>query len=159
MEWLDKLDAKLETAEKALLVFLFSTLILLISFNIITRNLFNYSFQAILEAAPGTVLWLALFGSSLALKKNRHIKLEIVRRYLGRRARHFAHIFCGLIGLSIMSVLLVASVVFVNNEIQIFGRVGWVSVVFPLFFALASFRYALQVVRFSPFADSGENER
>ena len=146
MQWCNKLDDQLALAEKALLVFLFSSLVLLISFNIITRNLFNYSFQRILEAAPGIVLWLALIGSTLALKQNRHIKLEIFLRYLGRGARRFARILSGLIGLSIMSVLLVSSIVFVKNEIQIFGPVGWVSIVFPLFFLLASFRYALQVL-------------
>ena len=159
MEWPDKLDDRLELAEKALLVILFSTLILLICFNIITRNLFNFSFQAILEAAPGTVLWLALLGSSLALKKNRHIRLELVPRYLGPGARRLARILCGLIGLSIMGVLFVASIVFVKNEIQIFGPVGWVSVGFPLFFALAAFRYALQAVNAFRFADGREEIR
>ena len=156
MEWLKKLDAGLELAEKALIVFLVSVLILLISFNILTRNLFNYSFQAILEAAPGNVLWLALTGSTLAMKKNRHIKLELIRRYLGGRARRFTRIVCGVIGLTIMALLFFASIVFVRNEIQIFGAVGWVSVAFPLFFAVVSFRYARQVVDGRHFDDSGD---
>ena len=157
MHWLTKLDDTLALVEKALLVFLFSSLILLISFNIISRNLFNYSFQRVLEAAPGTVMWLALIGSTLALKQNRHIKLEIVLRYLGRRARSFARIFSGLVGLSIMGILFVASIEFVNNEIQIFGIIGWISVVFPSFFMLASFRYALQVVSAFRSADDRES--
>ena len=157
MHWLIKLDDTLALVEKALLVFLFSSLILLISFNIISRNLFNYSFQRVLEAAPGTVMWLALIGSTLALKQGRHIKLEIALRYLGRRARSFARILSGLVGLSIMGVLFTASIEFVKNEIQIFGLIGWISVVFPLFFMLASFRYALQVVSPSRSADNREN--
>ncbi len=157
MHWLIKLDDTLALVEKALLVILFSSLILLISFNIISRNLFNYSFQRVLEAAPGTVMWLALIGSTLALKQGRHIKLEIVLRYLGRRTRRFARIFSGLVGLSIMGVLFVASIEFVKNEIQIFGLIGWISVVFPLFFMLASFRYALQIVSLSRSADNKES--
>ena len=157
MHWLIKLDDTLALVEKALLVILFSSLILLISFNIISRNLFNYSFQRVLEAAPGTVMWLALIGSTLALKQGRHIKLEIVLRYLGRRTRSFARIFSGLVGLSIMGVLFVASIEFVKNEIQIFGLIGWISVVFPLFFMLASFRYALQIVSLSRSADNKES--
>ena len=148
MQWLSKLDAWLEFAEKTLVVLLFSALILLISFNIVTRNLFNYSFQLILEAAPGIVLWLALLGSTLALKQHRHIKLEIFLRYLGRRIRGAAGIFRGFIGLSIMMILFVASIEFVKNEVEIFGTGGWVSVVFPLFFALAAFRYGLQTAAF-----------
>lgn len=157
MHWLTKLDGKLACAEKALLVFLFSSLILLISFNIVTRNLFSHSFQRMMEAVPGTVLWLALFGSTLGLKQSRHIRLEIVLRYVGRRARTFARVFSGLVGMAIMGVLFVASIEFVQNEIQIFGPVGWVSVVFPLFCALSSFRYALQMAGLGGPADSGEN--
>lgn len=146
MHWLTRIDEALELAEKTLLVLLFSSLILLFVFNILTRNLLNYSFQIILEVAPGVVLWLALLGSTLALKQQKHIKLELLLRYLGRRSQLFARSFSGLIGLCIMGVLFVASIEFVINEIEIFGPAGWVSVVFPIFFLLASFRYALQVV-------------
>ena len=159
MHWLTKLDDRLEFAEKALIVILFSSLILLICFNIITRNLFDYSFQRIMEAAPGIVLWLALFGSTLALKQNRHIKLEIFVRYLGRRGQCFARIFSSVVGLTIMGVLFIASIEFVKNEIQIFGRIGWISMAIPMFFLLASFRYALQMVGASRCPARGDNTR
>ena len=146
MQWLTKLDQWMESAEKALVVFLFSSLVLLILLNIITRNLFDYTFQLISEIAPGTVLWLALVGSTLALKRNRHIKLEIFLRYTSVRVRAFARLLTGAIGLSIMGALFVASLEFVKNEVQIFGPGGWVAVVFPFFFALASFRYVLQII-------------
>jgi hypothetical protein len=43
-----------------------------------------------------------------------------------------------------MGGLLVASVFFTYNEIAIFGRSGWLTAIFPLFFALTAFRFALQ---------------
>ena len=159
MHWLTRIDAALELVERTLLVLLFSSLILLIGFNIFTRNILNYSFQIILEAAPGVVLWMALLGSTLALKQQKHIKLELLLRYLGRPFRSFARIFSGLIGLSIMGLLFVASIEFVINEIEIFGPAGWVSVVFPIFFLLAAFRYALQMAnRRSSAGDGGRVE-
>lgn len=139
-----KLNDALATAEKALVVFLFSTLIFLIVFNIITRNIFNISFQEILEITPGFVLWLTLFGTTLALKNGRHIKLELVLRHLGRRNRYLAQIMSGIFGMAVMGVLFVASFDFVKNEIEIFGHGGWTSVIFPVFFALSFFRYAVQ---------------
>lgn len=156
MQWLTKFDETLASAEKALLVFLFSCLAVLLFFNIVTRNLFSYSFQLIQEAAPGIVLWLALIGSTLALKQQRHIKLEIFLRYLGRRSRRSARFLSGMAGLAVMSVLFVASIEFVKNEVQIFGIGGWVSVVFPVFFLLASFRYALQMASAAATADDRE---
>ncbi len=146
MRWLFKFDDALAVAEKALIVFLFSVLILLIVFNIITRNIFNVSFQKVLEITPGLVLWLTLCGSTLALKNRRHIKLELLLRYLGARARSLAKIISCIFGLAVMGVLFVASFEFVQGEVDIFGIRGWTAIIFPLFFALSFFRYAVQIV-------------
>ena len=139
-----KLNDALATVEKALVVFLFSTLIFLIVFNVITRNIFDLSFQKLLEITPGFVLWLTLFGTTLALKNRRHIKLELVLRHLGRRNRYLAQIMSSIFGMAVMGVLFAASFDFVKNEIDIFGHGGWTSVIFPVFFALSFFRYAVQ---------------
>jgi TRAP-type C4-dicarboxylate transport system permease small subunit len=138
-----KLNDALATVEKVLVVFLFSTLIFLIVFNVITRNIFNLSFQTLLEITPGFVLWLTLFGTTLALKNKRHIKLELVLRHLGQRNRYLAQIMSSIFGMSVMGVLFAASFDFVKNEIEIFGHGGWTSIVFPVFFALSFFRYAV----------------
>ena len=139
-----KLNDALATVEKVLVVFLFSTLIFLIVFNVITRNIFNLSFQTLLEITPGFVLWLTLFGTTLALKNRRHIKLELVLRHLGQRSRYLAQIMSSIFGMAVMGVLFAASFDFVKNEVEIFGHGGWTSVVFPVFFALSFFRYAVQ---------------
>ena len=141
-----KLNDALATVEKALVVFLFSTLIFLIVFNVITRNIFNLSFQKLLEITPGFVLWLTLFGTTLALKNRRHIKLELMLRHLRRRNRYLARIMSSIFGMAVMGVLFVASFDFVKNEIEIFGHGGWTAVIFPVFFALLFFRYAVQTV-------------
>ena len=146
MRWLFKFDDALAFAEKALIVFLFTALILLIVFNIVTRNIFNVSFQKVLEITPGFVLWLTLCGSTLALKNQRHIKLELLLRYLGTRARSFAKIISSIFGLTVMGVLFVASFEFVRGEVDIFGIRGWTAIIFPLFFVLSFFRYAVQIV-------------
>jgi len=145
MRWLFKCDDALAVAEKALIVFLFSVLISLIVFNIITRNVFNVSFQKILEVTPSFVLWLTLCGSTLALKNQRHIKLEVLLRYLGVRVRSLAEIISCIFGLAVMGVLFAASFEFVRGEVEIFGIRGWTAIIFPLFFALSFFRYAVQI--------------
>ena len=82
MHYLYKIDDFLAQIEKYLILLLSSTLILLVVLNILLRNLFNVSFRIILELAPVIVLWSALAGSTLALKQQRHIKLELFIRYL-----------------------------------------------------------------------------
>jgi TRAP-type C4-dicarboxylate transport system permease small subunit len=50
----------------------------------------------------------------------------------------------------IMAVLGYGSLDFVTNEVAIFGTRGWLAVVFPIFFALAFFRFFTQVLSVSP---------
>lgn len=143
MRWLAKIDDTLESAEKALVVGLFSVLVVMIAANIVARNLFGVSYQKILEISPGIVLWLALAGASLGLKKQRHIKLEILLRYAGGRTRRLARLLGGLFGAIVMATLFAASLTFVKNEMAIFGLRGASALVFPLFFALSFLRCLL----------------
>lgn len=139
------------------MVLLFSLLVVLIAFNIVSRNLFHLSFQKILEIAPAFVLWLALLGSSLALKSQRHIRLELILRFCSYPVRYVAGILTGLFGMAVMGILFYASLGFVDNEIDIFGRWGWLAVIFPLFFALSCFRYLTLVIN-GPKAGSAGTE-
>jgi TRAP-type C4-dicarboxylate transport system permease small subunit len=112
--------------------------------NILLRNLAGTSLPGAFEIAAALVLWLALVGGSLALRDRQHIKIEFLRRYLPAPWRRRAELAVSLFGLGGMGVLLVAALLFTANEVAIFGRSGWLTVVFPLFFALSAFRFALQ---------------
>lgn len=141
---LQRLDGIVARMEKALVVALFAAMIGLIGFNIVARNLFNHSYRIILEISPILVLWLALLGSTLALKYQRHIRLEIILRHVAPPLRRSARSAACLFGLAVMAVLLAASVKFVQNEVAMFGLKGWASVILPVFFALAAFRFLIQ---------------
>ena len=114
-------------------------------FNIFSRNLLHISFQSLLELSPALVLWLALIGSTLAMKNDRHIKLEILLRFCPASIRRVAHVATSLFGLGVMGILFLASLKFVTNEISIFGGAGYVSVIFPVFFILVFFRYGVRL--------------
>ncbi|MBT8359008.1 MAG: TRAP transporter small permease subunit [Desulfobacterales bacterium] len=146
MRYVKKLDEFLAVFEKSLVVVFFSALILLISFNVISRNLFQISFQKILETTPSLVLWLALLGSSLALKYQRHIKLGILLRYCSNKFKTFAILAQSVFGMMVMGILLVVSIEFVGNEIVIFKKWGLISIIFPIFFATSFFRYFIQLM-------------
>lgn len=146
MRYINKFDEFLAVFEKSLVVTFFSTLILLIAFNVISRNLFQVSFQKILEISPALVLWLALLGSSLALRNQRHIKLEILLRYCSDKFKTFAIIAGSAFGMTVMGILFFVSIEFVGNEIVIFGKWGLISIIFPMFFAISFFRYFIQLM-------------
>ncbi len=146
MRFIRKFDEFLSVFEKSLVVAFFSALILLITFNVISRNLFQVSFQKILEISPSLVLWLALIGSSLALRNQRHIKLEILLRFGSDKFKTFAITAQNALGMTIMGVLFLVSIEFVGNEIDIFKKWGLISIIFPIFFATSFFRYFIQLM-------------
>ncbi len=143
---LKKIDSGLAVAEKIIVVALFFSLVASIAINIIARNIFQASFQTLLEIGPALVLWLALIGSTLALRENRHIRIELVLRYCPPRLIALAGRLCGVFGMVIMAFLGYGSLEFVTNEAAIFGAKGWLAVVFPLFFSIAFFRFFTQVL-------------
>lgn len=148
--FLRKIDQVLAMAEKAVAVALFFALVVSIAVNIVARNLFQTSFQYLLEMGPAMVLWLALIGSTLALRENRHIRIELVLRFCPPRLAVLAGRICGLFGMVIMAVLGYGSFEFVTNEVAIFGTRGWLAVVFPIFFTIAFFRFFTQVLAIAP---------
>ncbi len=146
MHILKKIDPWLAAAEKTLAVTLFFALVASIAINIIARNVFHTSFQHLLEIGPALVLWLALIGSTLALRENRHIKIELLLRFCPPRLKAIAGRLCGVFGMVIMALLGYGSLEFVTNEVAIFGTRGWLAVVFPVFFTIAFFRFFTQVL-------------
>lgn len=136
-----RFDDALALIEKWIIVICFSCLIFCIVFNILSRNIFHLPSHKIFEAGPNLVLWLALLGASLALKQQRHVRLELVLRYLSNSSRMWAAVMVNLFGALVMGILLVTSVAFVKNEIAMFGTWGRLSIIFPIFFSLAAFRY------------------
>ena len=143
---LKKIDAWLAAAEKTLAVALFFALVASIAVNIVARNIFQTSFQFLLEIGPALVLWLALVGSTLALRENRHINIELLLRFCPPHLAALAGRLCGVFGMAVMALLGVASLEFVTNEVAIFGARGRLAVVFPAFFAIAFFRFLVQVL-------------
>ena len=138
---IQRIDDALALIEKSLIVICFSLLVFLIVFNILSRNIFHLPSHAIFAAGPNLVLWLALLGASLALKQQRHIRVELVLRYCSDRIRLWAAVAVSLFGALVMTTLLVTSVEFVNNEIEMFGASGRLAIIFPIFFSVAAFRY------------------
>ena len=119
----------------------FALLVFFIVFSILSRNIFHLPSHQIVEAGPSLVLWLALLGASLAMKRQRHVRLELVLRHCSRRIRRWAAVAVNLFGALVMGILLAASFEFVNNEIAMFGSWGRLSIIFPFFFSVGAFRY------------------
>jgi len=160
MSVIRKIDQYLLYFEKALAVFFFIILTGLILVNIISRNIFHISFHKILEIAPSFVLWLSLLGATMAIKYNRHIRLELFTKFLSGPVKTIAIVLVNLFGIILMVILLMASIQFVSNEIEIFGVWGSVTLCFPLFFAVASFRFFTALIyHLSEISTTNDNDK
>ena len=89
------------------------------------------------------MLWLALTGALLGLKYQRHIKIELLLRFLPPAAQRMARAATGVFVMGVTGLLTYGAVGFTYNEIALFGARGWLALCFPLFFALAFIRSAL----------------
>lgn len=146
MRLIKRIDSFLFACEKILVVFFFSALVLGVTANIISRNFFQVSFDSILELSPVFVVWTALLGATVAMKEKRHLKLELFIRYCPDRFRKLSNVLVSAFGVGVTGILFTASLTFVANEISIFGARGRLSIIFPVFFGLACFRYAVGVL-------------
>jgi C4-dicarboxylate transporter, DctQ subunit len=138
------IDNFLAGLERFAVVILFVSLIGIILVNILGRNLLHISFDALFEFAPVMVLWLSLLGASLAMRSERHIKLELLLRFCPPWVRQWAFAGGSLFGMAVMAVLFAASISFFKEELSIFGGRGWLSLITPLFFGLMTFRYLVR---------------
>lgn len=146
-KWIAKMDKGLEKIERGAAVCLYTLLIGLICINILTRNILHWTSHFFLELSPTVVLWLALVGATLALKYQRHIKIELLMRFLPTTGQRLATTLTRLFAMGISALLAWASVIFVYNEIILTGDRGWLTVCFPLFFFVAFFRFGCDLLR------------
>ncbi|HSO20030.1 MAG TPA: TRAP transporter small permease subunit [Desulfosarcina sp.] len=145
MNILRRVDDALARIESGIVLLSFISLVVLILMDVLSRLFFHFASHALFEAGPQLVLWLALMGASLGLKQQRHIRIELVLRHCGIALRRAAAVAVNLFGAAVMGVLLAASLDFVGNEVAMFGARGRWSLIFPLFFGLAAFRFLTQV--------------
>lgn len=138
---LKKLDDILEKIEKVIIIALFTALLVLMSVNIVQRNLFRQSSQVILENLPTMVMWISLIGASLALKEGKHISMELLLRFVPQHLKDILHRCAAVFGIFMMLIGLYLSRDFMTGELKIFGTKGYVSSVIPIFFATGAFRY------------------
>lgn len=143
MEGLKKINSIILNMEKIsvclLSVFLVSTQLL----NIISRNFFQISLINIMELAPSIVIWLALLGSTLAWESQKHIRIEILLRYLPEKLIPFAKLTTSALALFTFSLLFYTSFNYIIYEFKSFDLKSCLLVIYPIFFGILIFRVIL----------------
>lgn len=139
----------LHQLEEALIVFVLGSMILLSGTQILLRNLWDSGIAWGEPLLRILVLWLGLLGAMLATRQNRHIRIDILTRYLPQTWKRYSGMITNLFSSVICALLAWHSGRFVQHEWQdgseVFnGFPAWAAeLLLPLAFAIISLRFAV----------------
>jgi TRAP-type C4-dicarboxylate transport system permease small subunit len=144
-----KLVKILEWTENALLVALLGAMVIFASSQILLRNLFDFGLVWIDPVLRAMLLWVGMFGASIASRNNEHIKIDLFSGYLDARSNLaiqacvnlFTCLVCLLVAWHGLRWILLE---YSEATIDIARIPTWqVGAIIPLTFTLISLRYGL----------------
>lgn len=130
-----------------------TTMILLACLQITLRTFFG---SGLLWADPllrYLVLWSGLLGAVMATSKGNHIALDLAGYLIPKQYRPFVQMVCHLFSCVTAGFLTWAAILFIHSEKEfsvpgLFEFPSWIwMLIFPLAFALMSFRYLILFFR------------
>lgn len=134
--------------EDSLLVFLLTAMITISSLQILLRNVWDTGLVWGDPLLRILVLWLALLGAMVATRKDNHINIDILTRYLSARYKRVSGLVSDGFTMCVCAVLTYQSVRFViqDQEEGIIAFSGlpawWFELILPIGFAVMTLRYA-----------------
>lgn len=150
---LSRLERAGKAIEDAVLVILLTGMIVLAFGQIVLRNFFDIGFFWTDEMLRLLVLWLAVAGAVAASRKNKHISIAVLDRFLPDKVNAVVRILLDLFTAGICALITWHSLAFVRTSHE-FGDIllgsvpAWIpQAVLPLGFGLIAYRYALFALR------------
>jgi len=147
-----KLSRQLARLENGTLIFILTITIVLAVLQIFLRNALQSGLPWIDPLVRILVLWLGLIGAMIATRERRHIRIDILSRYLGPVARRWSNRITDVIATSVCGVIAWYGVEFVYFEYQdgmrLFGGIPvWLSEsIIPFAFFIMAMRYLLSAL-------------
>ena len=158
----NKILSLVNKLEDALLVLILSSMILLAVFQVVSRNLFAEGVVWIDPLLRILVLWVGLSGAVVATRKDKHIRIDILAKYLPQNTLPYVKRSVYLFTLFICLIISWHAARFVYSEYE-YGTIAFASVpawltalIIPVSFLLIAVRYG--VLLFSPHNRKPEKE-
>lgn len=115
MKWIDKFFSRLIDYLAILARIVTICIVLIIFIDLLTVNLFNYSLPWSIEIAEYLLVYLTFLGAAWLLRKDGHIKLDLLLNALQKRNRLCLELFNNVIGFIISSILTVSGIIVTYN--------------------------------------------
>jgi TRAP-type C4-dicarboxylate transport system permease small subunit len=139
--------------EDTLLVVLLSAIILLASTQIVLRNLFDYGLVWADPLLRIMVLWLGLTGATVASRKNKHIRIDLLSRFFKKKTNLIIQALVSLFSTWVCLVIAWQGTHWIRLEYAyempgFAGIPAWIlEIIIPVSFALIGIRYCLISLR------------
>lgn len=152
MAFMQRLDRRLAGLERAAVVVLLGSLLLLGLLQIILRNVLSSGLFWADEVLRHLVLWLGFIGASLATHEQRHLHMDVLARWLPAGGQPWLALLINLFAASGCVVLAQAAWSFVRFEresgaVLSVGLAVWIAQsIVPLGFSLMALRFALRLL-------------
>ncbi|MEW6535018.1 MAG: TRAP transporter small permease [Candidatus Auribacterota bacterium] len=149
---IDALNNAITWVEKLLLTIMLAAMIVVQITQIIMRNISDTGLLAADLIVRHFILWVALVGASLTTYYRSHIKIDLVNRFVPKKAQRWLAIITDFMAMAVCIWLTKAGYAFLIDEYQYGGNlVGsfprWVIlIVIPLWFGVISFRFAVCIL-------------
>ena len=149
-DFLQQLLHYTNVVEDGMLVSLLAVMIIIASIQILLRNVWDTGFAWGDPLLRILVLWVGLLGAMVATRKDNHISIDILTRYLSARSKRISGLVSDGFSLCICALLTYHGGRFVLQDqeagIQAFSGLPawWFELIIPLGFAVMSLRYAVR---------------
>jgi TRAP-type C4-dicarboxylate transport system permease small subunit len=133
--------------EDVILVILLSTMIGMAAFQILFRNLFDAGIVWGDILVRILVLWLGLVGAMVATRTDKHIRINIINRYLPVGVKPIVEAAVKLFSAAVCAIVSYYSLQFVLSELTHGGLAFWkvpvwvCEAIIPVSFAVIALRY------------------
>ncbi len=150
---LNRLEKAGKAFEDAVLVLILGSMVLLAATQILLRNFFDIGFMWSDELLRLLVLWLAVAGAVAASRKNRHISIAVLDRFVPLSLQRLSKIILDLFTASVCGLVSWHSAAFVRTSHEygdtLLGNVpAWIpQIILPLGFGLITWRYLIFALR------------
>lgn len=152
MAFMHRLDRLLAGLERAAVVVLLCSLLLLGLLQIILRNVLAGGLFWADEVVRHLVLWLGFLGASLATHEQCHLRMDVLARWMPESGQPWLALLINVFAVSGCAVLAQAAWIFVRFEresgaLLSVGLAVWIAQsIVPLGFSLMALRFALRLL-------------
>jgi len=135
--------------ENGLLISLLALMVSLAGAQILFRNLLDVSILGVDQLLRLLVLWVALLGAVAASREGKHIRVDMLSRWLPARVRAGTQALTDIFTIAVCLLLAWQALRFIRAEagVNAFGALpGWAAeLILPTAFALIALRYSLML--------------